>query len=50
MSKKHIVEKVYWGLQLWRVRVHGHHSEKHDSRQAGMVLEQWLRSSHLRPS
>lgn len=42
-------ERIYCDLQLQRARVHGHHTRKHDNRQAGMVLGQGLRV-YIRPA
>lgn len=36
--------KVYLGLRVSRIKIHGHHGKEHSSRQAAMTLEPWLRS------
>lgn len=36
--------KVYLGLRVSRIKIHGHHGKEHSSRQAAVTLEPWLRS------
>lgn len=46
--KHHAGENIYLGLAVPWIASHDYHGRKQDSRQAGMVLEQWSRAHILR--